>query len=310
MRISEVSPVVAALVIILLFSPLGASQVQVDVDAPRLQSQDATHDNHSAQQQQQKQNKIPKKVKPAKGSRTTIESNDHGEESHSIGSGPGRPMEESSIPLHVNETEKTTRYQEDNETVDVNDESYIEAASPETDQQQNVQAEMSHTSDSEKHESKRQADGGDHVVGKEKSVESESSIDQAQTHTTSPEEHGVNKSNTRGSQDNRQEASEKSATNSQQDESPGETASHDAPVEDDARAKLIHESTIKEESKSAESSGEEATRKNTSSGDGEDGPYTESKIPTRMLPVMLEMLQESVHRMRLLRLTKLNRLYR
>ena len=157
------------------------------------------------------------------------------------------------IPLNINETEKTTRYQEDSETADVNDERYVEAASPDTDLQQNVKAEMAHTSDSEKH-----AERGDHVGGKEKRVESESSIDQAQNHTTSPEEHEVNTSNTRGSQDNRQEASKKGPT---------------AQDEDYARPEPIINATIKKESKSTESSSEEATGENI---DGEDDSHTES----------------------------------
>ena len=304
MRISELSPVVAALAIVLLFSPLGASQVQVDVDEPRLQSLDTTHDKRSTQQQQQQQQKqkIPKEdLKSSRGSGSMTESRDRGEELHATGSGPGRPNEESSIPLlinetekttiplninetekmaiplhidetekatiplhinetkkttiplNINETEKTTRYQEDSETADVNDERYVEAASPDTDLQQNVKAEMAHTSDSEKH-----AERGDHVGGKEKRVESESSIDQAQNHTTSPEEHEVNTSNTRGSQDNRQEASKKGPT---------------AQDEDYARPEPIINATIKKESKSTESSSEEATGENI---DGEDDSHTES----------------------------------
>jgi hypothetical protein len=259
MRISELSPVVAAMMIVLLFSPQGASQVHVDVDEPHLQSIDTTHDKHSAQQQQQEE-KIPKEYsKSSKGSGTTIESKDRGKESHATGSGPGK--EESSIPLHINVTEKMTNHQKDSETVDVNNELYMEAASPDTDQQQNVQAEMSHTSDSEKNETERHAEGGDHGGGKKESVESESTIEQAQTNTTSPEEHGVDTSKTRDAKGNRQEASEEGAT---------------ARVEHDARAKPIHNSTIKIESESAKSNGEEAIRKNMSNVDGEDGPHTES----------------------------------
>jgi hypothetical protein len=248
MRISELSPVVAALAIVLLFSPLVASQVQVDVDDPRLKSLDATDANRSVPQQRQQE--IPKDyLESSKVSGTTIESNDRGEELHATGSGPGRPKEASSIPLNINKTGKATRYQEDSENVDVNDERYTEAASPETGQQQNVQAKMSHISDSEKKKSER----------KEESVDT---------------------SKTRVSQDNRQEASEKGATDSQQGKSPGGTVSRDTRVKDGASAKPIHGSTIKEESKSAESSGEKATSEEISSGDGKDGPHSKS-IPEK-----------------------------